>query len=102
MELTTKIENLELGQYLTRILAWNHIHTLGHLLTIPKEHLSKLDNLGVKRANYIINVVHEAGFYFKNDDTIFYYNDNIGLKKIITYSELRYNDNLLFYVTFGT
>ena len=44
----------------------------------------------------------ENGFYFKNDDTIFYYNDNIGLKKIITYSELRYNDNLLFYVTFGT
>ena len=44
----------------------------------------------------------ENGFYFKYNDTIYYYDDNVGLLKMVTYSELKYNENLSFYVTFGT
>ena len=42
----------------------------------------------------------DNGFYFKHNDTIYYYDDMVGLNKIITYSELKYNKSLLFYVTF--
>ncbi len=42
--------------------------------------------------------VFDKDIVFKNEEYLYLYNDNIGLRKLISYNELNYNDNNIYFI----
>ena len=67
-------------------------------------YISNVQSTNIKKYLFDVTSVDDVIFiddyiYFKDKDTIYYYNEQIGKRKVVDSNELLFNNNLLFTVT---